>query len=243
MFEHEIEIPVPDEKKRLEILRKMTCGMSLDETVSLPQIALDTQGFVGADLLRVCKEATLHSLTDEETRPIVKRESFDHALGFVNPSCLSKYKSTIPNVSWDDIGGLEKCKEELIQLVQHPILYPDLYKQYGLPSSRGALLWGPPGCGKTLVAKALATECSANFITVNVCVIRVPGRIETGKKLCRVPKCCQNGLEKVSKTCGASLQKHVQVPLALYFLMRSILLERLVEVLVVNISTLFSIKF
>eukprot|EP00455_Lapot_gusevi_P031405 TRINITY_DN3404_c0_g1_i1.p1 TRINITY_DN3404_c0_g1~~TRINITY_DN3404_c0_g1_i1.p1 ORF type:complete len:814 (-),score=342.25 TRINITY_DN3404_c0_g1_i1:253-2694(-) len=180
-FDREIEIGVPDTDGRLEILHIHTKNMKLHEDVDLEKIAEHTHGFVGADMKALCTEAALGCIREQmdvidiEEEVIdaeildamcVSQQHFDEALKLVNPSVLRETTVEVPNVKWEDIGGLEDVKKDLIEMVQYPIDYPDIYLKYGQKPSRGALLWGPPGCGKTLLAKAVASECAANFISV-----------------------------------------------------------------------------
>jgi len=180
-FDREIDIGVPDENGRLEILRIHTKNMKLDPDVDLERIAHETQGFVGADIAQLCTEAAMQcirekmDIIDLEDEKIdaevldslaVTQEHFNFALGTTNPSALRETAVEVPNVIWEDIGGLENVKRELQETVQFPIEYPHLFEAYGLSPSRGVLLYGPPGCGKTLLAKAIANECQANFISV-----------------------------------------------------------------------------
>merc|ERR1719184_537335 len=172
---------VPDETGRLEILHIHTKNMKLGEDVDLEQVASSTHGFVGADLAQLCTEAALNCIREQlefidiEEEEIdaeildamaVQQLHFNEAMKVVNPSTLRETHVQTPNVKWEDIGGLEKTKKDLIEMVQYPIEYPEIYRKYGQTPSRGALLWGPPGCGKTLLAKAIATECASNFISV-----------------------------------------------------------------------------
>jgi len=180
-FDREIEMGVPDETGRLEVLAIHTRNMKLEEAVDLEMIAGSTHGFVGADLAQLCTEAALNCIReqlefidieeDEIDAEIldamcVQQLHFQDAMKVVNPSTLRETHVQTPNVKWEDIGGLEKTKKDLIEMVQYPIEYPEIYRKYGQTPSRGALLWGPPGCGKTLLAKAIATECASNFISV-----------------------------------------------------------------------------
>jgi len=180
-FDREIEMGVPDETGRLEILAIHTRNMKLAEEVDLEMISGNTHGFVGADLAQLCTEAALNCIREQlefidiEEEEIdaeildamaVQQLHFTDAMKVVNPSTLRETHVQTPNVKWEDIGGLEKTKKDLIEMVQYPIEYPEIYRKYGQTPSRGALLWGPPGCGKTLLAKAIATECASNFISV-----------------------------------------------------------------------------
>jgi len=155
--------------------------MKLGDEIDLEAVAAQTHGFVGADLAQLCTEAALNCIReqlefidieeDEIDAEIldamaVQQLHFQEAMKVVNPSTLRETHVQTPNVKWEDIGGLEKTKKDLIEMVQYPIEYPEIYRKYGQTPSRGALLWGPPGCGKTLLAKAIATECASNFISV-----------------------------------------------------------------------------
>jgi len=180
-FDREIEMGVPDETGRLEVLHIHTKNMKLNEDVDLESIAEQTHGFVGADLAQLCTEAALNcireqmDLIDIEDEVIdaeildamaVQQGHFEDAMQHVNPSSLRETHVEVPDVKWEDIGGLEEVKKNLIEMIQYPIEYPEIFLKYGQKPSRGALLWGPPGCGKTLLAKAIANECSSNFISV-----------------------------------------------------------------------------
>lgn len=180
-FDREIDIGVPDENGRLEIFRIHTKNMKLDEDVDPEMIARETHGFVGADMAALCTEAAMQcirekmDLIDIEEETIdaevlasmaVTQEHFKFALGHSNPSSLRETVVEVPNVSWKDIGGLEDVKRELRELVQYPIEHPEKFEKFGMSPSRGVLFYGPPGCGKTLMAKAVANECQANFISI-----------------------------------------------------------------------------
>ncbi|KAK9818285.1 hypothetical protein WJX72_010100 [[Myrmecia] bisecta] len=180
-FDREIDIGVPDETGRLEVVRIHTKNMKLDENVDLEAIAKDTHGYVGADLAALCTEAALQcirekmdviDLEDENidaeilNSMAVTNDHFKTALGLSNPSALRETVVEVPNVSWDDIGGLENVKRELQEVVQYPVEHPEKFEKFGMSPSKGVLFYGPPGCGKTLLAKAIASECQANFISV-----------------------------------------------------------------------------
>merc|ERR1712127_942383 len=141
----------------------------------------ETHGYVGADLASLCSEAALQQirekmdLIDLEEESIdaevlnslaVTQDNFKFALGASNPSALRETVVEVPNVSWDDVGGLENVKRELQELVQYPVEHPEKFLKFGMTPSRGVLFYGPPGCGKTLLAKAIANECQANFISI-----------------------------------------------------------------------------
>ncbi|KAH0987385.1 hypothetical protein GBA52_014562 [Prunus armeniaca] len=180
-FDREIDIGVPDEVGRLEVLRIHTKNVKLAEEVNLEKIAKDTHGYVGADLAALCTEAALQcirekmdviDLEDEEidaeilNSMAVTNEHLQTALGTSNPSALRETVVEVPNVSWKDIGGLENVKRELQETVQYPVEHPEKFEKFGMSPSKGVLFYGPPGCGKTLLAKAIANECQANFISV-----------------------------------------------------------------------------
>lgn len=180
-FDREIDIGIPDTIGRLEILRIHTKNMKLDESVDLESIAGECHGYVGSDLAALCTEAALQcirekmDLIDIEDEKIdtkvlesmsVTQDHFRTALGHGGPSAIRETVVEVPNVTWDDIGGLLNVKKELQELVQYPVMYPEMYKKFGMQPSRGVLFYGPPGCGKTLLAKAIANECQANFISI-----------------------------------------------------------------------------
>ena len=180
-FDREIDIGVPDEIGRIEILRIHTKNMKLDEDVDITDIAKDTHGFVGADLAQVCTEAALQCIRekmdiidlDSDTIDAqileslaVTQEHFKFAQSSCNPSSLRETVVEVPNVKWDDIGGLEETKKNLQEMILYPIEHPDKFHKFGMTPSKGVLFYGPPGCGKTLLAKAVANECSANFVSI-----------------------------------------------------------------------------
>ncbi len=179
-FDREIEIGVPDKKGRKEILQIHTRGMPLAKDVSLDELAAVTHGFVGADLQSLCKEAamkvlsrTLPKLNLEEDIPIkildslqVLKVDFTDALREIHPSALREVYVEVPNIKWDQVGGLDEAKRELKEAVELPIKRPEAFERIGIRPARGVLLFGPPGTGKTLLAKAVATESEANFIAV-----------------------------------------------------------------------------
>ena len=180
-FDREIDIGIPDEIGRFEILRIHTKNMKLDEDVDLEIVAKDTHGFVGADLAQLATEAAMQcirekmDLIDLEEDTIdaavldlmaVTQDHFRHAMSIQSPSSLRETVVEVPDVTWHDIGGLEEVKLELQELVQYPVEYPELYEKFGQSPSKGVLFYGPPGCGKTLLAKAIANECQANFISI-----------------------------------------------------------------------------
>ncbi|XP_065906022.1 transitional endoplasmic reticulum ATPase-like [Dysidea avara] len=180
-FDREIDIGIPDATGRLEILRIHTKNMKLASDVDLEQVAAETHGHVGADLASLCSEAALQQirekmdLIDLEDDTIdaevmdslaVSMDNFRFAMGQSNPSALRETVVEVPTVTWDDIGGLEEVKRELQELVQYPVEHPEKFLQFGMTPSKGVLFYGPPGCGKTLLAKAIANECQSNFISI-----------------------------------------------------------------------------
>ena len=180
-FDREIDIGVPDEIGRMEILRIHTRNMKLAEDVELQGIAKETHGFVGADMAQLCTESALQcirekmDIIDIEDEKIdaaildamaVTQEHFKFAMTQCNPASLRETVVEVPNVKWDDIGGLEDTKRNLQEMILFPIEHPDKFHKFGMSPSKGVLFYGPPGCGKTLLAKAVANECSANFISI-----------------------------------------------------------------------------
>ena len=159
-FDREIDIGVPDETGRLEVLRIHTKNMKLDDNVDMESIARDTHGYVGADLAALCTEAALQcirekmDIIDLEDDNIdaeilnsmaVTNDHFKTALGISNPSALRETVVEVPNVTWDDIGGLETVKRELQETVQYPVEHPDKFEKFGMSPSKGVLFYGPPG--------------------------------------------------------------------------------------------------
>ncbi len=181
-FDREIEIRVPDFEGRLNILKIHTRNMPLAKDVNLKELAAVTHGFVGADLAALTKEAAmivlrriLPELKLKEDEPIPKQlleklqvtlKDFKEALKTVRPSAMREVLVEVPNIKWSDIGGLEDVKQELKEAVEWPIKYPNAFKRMGIRPPRGILLYGAPGTGKTLLAKAVANESKANFILV-----------------------------------------------------------------------------
>ncbi|KAF9212879.1 AAA ATPase cdc48 [Podila verticillata] len=180
-FDRELDIGIPDPTGRLEILRIHTKNMKLDDDVDLEQIASETHGYVGSDVASLCSEAAMQQIRekmdlfdlDDETIDAevlnslaVTMENFRYALGVSNPSALRESVVEVPTVTWNDVGGLEKVKQELQETVQYPVEHPEKFLKFGMSPSRGVLFYGPPGCGKTLLAKAIANECQANFISI-----------------------------------------------------------------------------
>jgi transitional endoplasmic reticulum ATPase len=180
-FDREIEIKVPDKRGRLEILQIHARNMPLDTDVDQDKVAAVTHGFVGADLEYLCKEAAMKclrrllpelNLEDEKIPPetleklIITMNDFENAIKEVTPSAMREVYLEPPDVPWSEIGGLDDIKRELQEAVEWPMRFPDMYRQLGHAIPKGILLHGPSGTGKTLLAKAIATESEANFISV-----------------------------------------------------------------------------
>ncbi|MCJ7445174.1 MAG: CDC48 family AAA ATPase [Methanotrichaceae archaeon] len=179
-FDKEIEVGIPDKNGRLEILYVHTRGMPLDESIDLKDIAESTHGFVGADLYALCKEAAMSTLERilpnmnvEEDIPLailenlqVTKEDFYEAMKKVEPSAMREVFVEVSEVHWKDIGGLEEVKQALIESVEWPLKYSEAFETVGIRPPKGILLYGLPGTGKTMLAKALATESSLNFINI-----------------------------------------------------------------------------
>ncbi len=183
-FDREIEIRPPDKRARLEILKVHTRNMPLAEDVDLEKIAEMTHGYTGADLAALAKEAAMAALRRfiktgkidlEKAREIpadvlrelkVTMQDFMEAMKMVRPTLVREVFVEVPEVRWEDIGGLEEVKQELREAVEWPLKYPDVFEKMGIEPPKGILLFGPPGTGKTLLAKAAATESGANFIAV-----------------------------------------------------------------------------
>jgi len=180
-FDREVEIGIPDDEGRFDILSIHTRGMPINEKVNLKQISKTTHGFVGADLEVLSKEAAMRSLRrilpeidldeDKISSEILQKieitsNDFREALKEVRPSALREVQVQIPDVSWDDVGGLDELKDELREAVEWPIKHKEAYDYVNVETPKGVLLHGPPGTGKTLIAKALAKMTESNFISI-----------------------------------------------------------------------------
>jgi len=178
-FDREIVVGVPDERGRREILGIHTRGMPLGDRVDLAELARQTYGFVGADLAALTREAAIEAVRrimprlNLEDRSVpadvldslaVTREDFQAAIKRVQPSAMREVMVQMPNVGWDDIGGLDAARERLREGVELPLKNPEAFRRMGIRPAKGFLLYGPPGTGKTLLAKAVAREAEANFI-------------------------------------------------------------------------------
>ncbi|MCX9014545.1 MAG: CDC48 family AAA ATPase [Candidatus Methanoperedens sp.] len=180
-FDREIELRVPDREGRLEIFQIHTRGMPLEEDVSLDDLSARTYGYVGADIAALCREAAMNSLRrilpeidlDQKEIPkeildklIILRSDFGDVMKEIQPSALREILFEVPNVTWDDVGGLGDVKSLLKEAVEWPLRYAESFKRIGVEAPKGVLLYGPPGTGKTMLAKAIANESEANFLTV-----------------------------------------------------------------------------
>jgi len=180
-FDREIEIGVPDKHSRFEILQIHTRGMPLAKDIELQKLTDMTHGYTGADLAALCRETAMKALRrylpeidlEEERIPPsvlekmeVKMEDFMNAFKEITPTAMREVYIEVPTVHWEDIGGLNDVKGELREAVEWPIKNPEMFERMGIHPPKGILLFGPPGCGKTMLARAVATESEANFITI-----------------------------------------------------------------------------
>ena len=180
-FDREISIPIPDKNGRLEILEIHTRGMPLAKDVDVGKLAAITHGFVGADLQALAREAAMSALRkilptiDFELSDIpyetllkleVTMDNFFEALKEIEPSAIREVFVEVPDVKWSDVGGLENIKQELKEAIEWPLKYPDVFKKANTNPPKGILLYGKPGTGKTLLAKAVANESGVNFIAI-----------------------------------------------------------------------------
>ncbi|PSQ16711.1 AAA family ATPase [Halobacteriales archaeon QS_8_69_73] len=180
-FDREIEIGVPDQSGRKEILQVHTRGMPLVDGIDLEQYAENTHGFVGADLASLAKEAAMNAL--RRIRPDLELEAeeidaemlesmrvteadFKSALRDIEPSALREVFVEVPDTTWNDVGGLDDTQKRLRETIQWPLEYPDVFETMDVDAAKGVLLYGPPGTGKTLLAKAVANEAQSNFISI-----------------------------------------------------------------------------
>ncbi|KAA0001686.1 MAG: CDC48 family AAA ATPase [Thermoplasmata archaeon] len=180
-FDREIEIGIPDRKGRREIFTIHTRGMPIAEDVDLDKLASITHGYSGADIEALCKEAAMRALRrvlpdidlEKESIPAeilnkieVTEKDFYDAFKSMTPSAMREVVIESPNIHWDEIGGLQEAKQELMESVEWPLKYTDIFYHMDAKPPKGILLYGPPGTGKTMLAKAVATESEANFISV-----------------------------------------------------------------------------
>jgi transitional endoplasmic reticulum ATPase len=180
-FDREIEVGVPDKDGRKEILQVHTRGMPLVDSINLDMYAENTHGFVGADIAQLAKESAMNALRrvrpeldleedeiDAETLEQLRitEEDFKQAMKGVTPSAMREVFVEVPDITWEDVGGLEDTKERLRETIQWPLEYPEVFKQMDMQAAKGVLMYGPPGTGKTLLAKAIANEAQSNFISI-----------------------------------------------------------------------------
>ncbi len=180
-FDREIEIGVPDRDGRKEILQVHTRNMPLADDIDLDVYAENTHGFVGADLESLAKESAMHALRRIRPRLDLESDEIDaevlesievlesdlrEALKGIEPSALREVFVEVPDVTWEDVGGLEDTKERLRETIQWPLEYPEVFEELDMAAAKGVMLYGPPGTGKTLLAKAVANEAESNFISI-----------------------------------------------------------------------------
>jgi transitional endoplasmic reticulum ATPase len=180
-FDREIEVGVPDRDGRKEILQVHTRNMPLVDEIDLDEYAENTHGFVGADLESLAKESAMHALRrirpelDLESEEIdadvlnsiqVTETDFKEAMKGIEPSALREVFVEVPDITWDQVGGLEDTKERLRETIQWPLEYPEVFEELDMQAAKGVLMYGPPGTGKTLLAKAVANEAESNFISI-----------------------------------------------------------------------------
>ncbi|MCP2505344.1 MAG: AAA family ATPase, partial [Candidatus Poseidoniaceae archaeon] len=180
-FDREIEIGVPDREGRSEIMDVHTRQMPISDDFELEWVLDNTYGFVGADLAALARESAMKALRrylpemdlEEDTIPPevlekmeVRMEDFRHAIKDIEPSALREIYVEIPKVTWEEVGGLQEVKDRLKESVEWPLTKPELFEHFGIKPPRGIVLFGAPGTGKTLLAKAIANEAQANFISI-----------------------------------------------------------------------------
>jgi AAA family ATPase len=174
-IDKEFEMPVPTRQIRKEILLKVIEKMPHSlKNEDIDQISYETHGFVGADLHGLCSEAAMNAIKSkshsqticDSNNVLVTREDFNHALTIVSPSAMKEVLVDVPNIRWSDIGGQKNLKLKLVQSVEWPLKHPEVFTRLGIVPPRGVLMFGPPGCSKTMIAKALATESKLNFLNI-----------------------------------------------------------------------------
>ncbi|KAJ9563856.1 hypothetical protein OSB04_009016 [Centaurea solstitialis] len=173
LFDAEIDVTTPSEEERLQILKLYTKKVPLDPTVNLEVLAASCNGYVGADLEALCREAAMCAMerssdaNEEANTCSLLMEDWENAKSVVGPSITRGVTVEIPKVSWDDIGGLNDLKKKLKQAVEWPLKHADTFSRFGVSPMRGILLHGPPGCSKTTLAKAAAHAAQANFFCLS----------------------------------------------------------------------------
>lgn len=185
-FEREVSLSVPNEEARIQIFKRLTVNMRLQENFPYEELVQLTPGFVGADIQTLCKEASIiaverviqHYDLDSDSDAVKEKDDswlssfyievsdFVKASKLVKPSAQREGFSTVPNTTWNDVGALDQVRAELRMSIVEPIRNPQIFKDVGLSAPAGVLLYGPPGCGKTLVARAVSNESKANFISI-----------------------------------------------------------------------------
>jgi len=181
-FDTEIVVPVPSKDAREEILQILTKKMKMGDDVDLQRLAEVTHGYVGADLASLCMKGAVTAIRrsakglmdmDEEDIPAeflnalrIDMKDFYGAMAITVASSMRDVVVETPDVKFADIGGLEEVKQEMREMVEMPVKHPEYFEELGVSPPSGALLYGPPGCGKTLIAKAMANECESNFISI-----------------------------------------------------------------------------
>lgn len=168
VLDHEIEIPLPHRSERRRMLEVLSRGLPLAPDVSLDDVAAATPGYVAADLMALCREAALRAAqrTAKSGAPFVSKHDFVAAVEVIKPSSLDGLSVEVADVSMADVGDMDENKKELTEAVVWPLAYPDTFARLGVEPVKGVLLYGPPGCGKTFLVKALVNEVQANFLSV-----------------------------------------------------------------------------
>merc|ERR1712001_675715 len=165
-FDREVDIGIPDAVGRMEILRIHTKNMKLHDDLDLEQVAAETHGHVGADLAALCSEAALQQIREKMDLIDLEDETIDAEVLDSLAVTMADFRYAMGKSTPSAIRECENVKRELQELVQYPVEHPEKFLKFGMQPSRGVLFYGPPGCGKTLLAKAIANEYQANFISI-----------------------------------------------------------------------------